>query len=111
MTREIVCYCLKSAVCNRTYVGASVDIDHRIRQHNGQLTGGAKYTSKNRPWEIKLVVRGFSTWREALQFEWRWKKVRVRYGKMSPLERRKECLRLLMLRKPWNDLPLTITHL
>jgi putative endonuclease len=35
------------------YTGKTYDIDHRIKQHNGLLPGGAKYTKVRRP--VKLV--------------------------------------------------------
>ena len=31
------------------YTGITTDIEKRIRQHNGELTGGAKYTRARRP--------------------------------------------------------------
>ena len=100
-TKQYFCYCLKSTVSNRTYVGASVNPEHRLKQHNGILCGGAKYTKTNRPWELKIVVSGFSTWKEALQFEWRWKKTRVSRKGISAFERREKCLNILLSKQPW----------
>jgi structure-specific endonuclease subunit SLX1 len=45
-----------------------------LRQHNGEITGGAKKTSKHRPWEIAMVVHGFPTKFTAFQFEFSWQK-------------------------------------
>jgi len=64
------CYLLYSR--NNTYIGATVDPHHRLRQHNGELVGGAKKT-KGRVWKRALYVGGFPTWNAALQFEWAWK--------------------------------------
>ena len=61
-------YWLTSA--NRSYVGATVCPERRLRQHNGDLTGGAYRTRDKGPWNFKCVVSGFRTWRESLQFEW-----------------------------------------
>lgn len=32
------------------YVGCTTDPKRRLRQHNGEISGGARYTSKHRPW-------------------------------------------------------------
>ena len=44
----------------RTYVGFTVNPRRRIRQHNGELTMGACSTRAFRPWDMVLVVYGFS---------------------------------------------------
>jgi hypothetical protein len=38
-------YILESSDHAATYVGATVDLDHRLRQHNKELVGGAHATS------------------------------------------------------------------
>ena len=62
-------YLLKSTVSNRTYVGYTVDIKRRLRQHNGLIVGGAKRTRHGRPWKVVLWVSGFPFERTALQYE------------------------------------------
>ena len=69
-TRELCCYLLTSG--NRTYIGYTVDVTRRLRQHNGELKGGAKYTH-GRIWKLAAKVTGFNTKREAMSFEWHWK--------------------------------------
>lgn len=70
----IVVYCLQSlSRRNSTYIGASMDFVHRLRQHNGEIVGGAKYTARFRPWHRAVHAEGFATWRDALRFEWAWK--------------------------------------
>ena len=32
------------------YVGCTTDIQRRVRQHNGEIPGGAKFTRGSRPW-------------------------------------------------------------
>lgn len=59
---------------NRTYIGITNNIDRRIKQHNGTISGGAKYTSSYRPWKLYGYVRGFGEDKSlVLKFEWRWK--------------------------------------
>jgi structure-specific endonuclease subunit SLX1 len=56
----------------KTYVGATVDPNRRLRQHNGEIKGGARATA-GRSWTRKYLVGCFDTEREALRFEWYWK--------------------------------------
>jgi structure-specific endonuclease subunit SLX1 len=56
----------------KTYVGATVNPDRRLRQHNGEIRGGARATS-GRSWARRFLIGTFDTEREALRFEWYWK--------------------------------------
>lgn len=64
------CYLLFDG--SRSYIGATVNLDKRLKQHNGLLKGGAKYTA-GRTWERVCSLNGFKTWSDTLKFEWRWK--------------------------------------
>jgi predicted GIY-YIG superfamily endonuclease len=57
-----------------TYIGATIDKERRLRQHNGLIVGGARATGR-RPlnWYRVCYVRGFTSWNTALSFEWHWK--------------------------------------
>jgi len=84
-----------------TYVGATIDLDHRLRQHNKEIKGGAYATSmkvnKGEIWTRACHVSGFPDWRAALQFEWRWKQLSRKLPvKLFPLERRMEALKELL---------------
>lgn len=90
-----------------TYVGATVDLDHRLRQHNKEIKGGAKATSmrveRGEKWRRHCYVGGFPSWQSALQFEWRWKQIyrKLPRGGASPLANRMIALdRLIALERP-----------
>ena len=89
-----------------TYVGATVDLDHRLRQHNKEIKGGAVATSRKvsqgQLWKRQCHVTGFPSWQAALQFEWAWKfHSRKLSPKMKPMDRRKKALdNLLQLERP-----------
>lgn len=69
---EVHCvYMLYSPTMKRTYVGYTINVYKRIRQHNGEITGGAKTTMKGRPWKLIFFIEGFPDQIEALRFEWR----------------------------------------
>lgn len=92
---------------NYTYVGATVDLDRRLRQHNKEITGGATATgarvTKGETWIRVAHVEGFPDWQAALQFEWRWKQItRKKYVKgIHPLQTRMIALKhLLKLERP-----------
>ena len=44
-------YLLISDLYQHSYIGATIDYNHRLRQHNKELVGGAIYTSN-------IVLRG-----------------------------------------------------
>ena len=89
-----------------TYVGATVDLARRLRQHNKEIKGGAHATgvkvAQGEIWTRAAHVSGFPDWQATLQFEWRWKQISRKYPiKMNPLERRIMALQeLLSLERP-----------
>ena len=92
---------LLEATNKSTYIGATVDLDRRLRQHNKELAGGAVATSikvkKGEIWTRICHVSGFPDWQAALQFEWRWKQLSRKLPKtMKPLDRRLEALKQLL---------------
>ena len=56
---------------NLTYVGMTNDFFHRWQQHNGILSGGARYTKKKCDWIPICIIDGFKSMSEAMQCEWR----------------------------------------
>ena len=100
------CYLLYTNT-KHTYIGATIDIDHRLRQHNGELVGGAKYTKiqiqKGLSWNRICYITNIPEWKSALQIEWKWKQLsRTEYKSIRhPIIRRLYCLKkLLELEKP-----------
>ena len=105
---------------NSTYIGATVDLERRLRQHNKEIKGGAFATgakvSTGQIWVRVAHVENFPDWQAALQFEWRWKQLSRRISlSVNPLHRRMIALKqLLKLERPtskakayteWDQLP------
>ena len=62
-----------------TYAGVSPDPVRRLRQHNGEIKGGAKYTTSKGPgWSHICLISGFENKIQAMQFEWAVKHVAPR---------------------------------
>jgi predicted GIY-YIG superfamily endonuclease len=56
---------------NYSYAGATPDTERRIRKHNQELSGGAKYTKMvGKGWEYVCVIEGFKNKIDCLRFEW-----------------------------------------
>ena len=87
-----------------TYIGATVDLDRRLRQHNKLIVGGAHATSmkvaNGEVWSYYCYVENFPTYNEALKFEWRWKYISRQIQKenpaLNPTEKRLEALKRLL---------------
>ena len=91
----------------KTYVGATTDPERRLRQHNKEISGGARATGmsvqQGLTWRRACYITGIPEWRSALQIEWRWKQIgRTQYKHIkNPIHRRLYSLkRLLSLEKP-----------
>ena len=86
-----------------TYVGATVDLDHRLRQHNCEIKGGAVQTHRKvamgHHWTRVCHVEGFPDWKSALQFEWAVnyysRKMKIRRNQL-PIDKRKMALHKLI---------------
>ena len=85
----------------QTYVGATVDPDRRLRQHNKEIVGGARATgirvNQGLIWKRACYIP-LPEWRTALQFEWRWKQLgRTKCQHIrQALPRRLHSLRILL---------------
>lgn len=91
-------YLLQNTVNTCTYVGITNNLKRRIRQHNGELVGGAKYTKRVKSdgeWVVFGTINNLSK-KQALSLE---KKIQIRSRKTkgsTPLERRLNCIAKLL---------------
>jgi structure-specific endonuclease subunit SLX1 len=60
----------------RTYIGSTNDLKRRIRQHNGEIKGGARATQTDRPWTILCCAFSDEIFdrSQACSFETHWKR-------------------------------------
>lgn len=83
-------YLLKHSIHNKTYLGITNNLKRRIRQHNCEIKGGAKYTSNNLldgKWICHLIIPDL-TKSEALSNERIIKNRRRKGIGQTPLEKR-----------------------
>lgn len=69
----------------KTYVGSTSNFSRRLKQHNGELRGGAKASRAGRPWVCACLIRGFKDQSEACVVESKWKSI----SKKMPRKRKK----------------------
>ena len=79
-----------------TYVGATVDLDRRLKQHNGIISGGAKFTKKYKNWKRVCSIHNFPSWNASLQFEWKLKNLSRKIKNKNSLEKRLIALEQLL---------------
>lgn len=75
------CYLLTCPNSKRCYIGYTTDPQRRLRQHNGDIKGGAKKTSRYENWDIVCTIGGFENYRQALRFEWKWQHIKLKFYK------------------------------
>lgn len=85
MTKCICVYFIKNPINNHSYIGYTVDLEHRLRQHKGEIKGGAKRTQRwNGNVELVAYIKGFQTKNQAMSYEWHAKR---RKRKIEPHRR------------------------
>ena len=84
-----------------TYIGATVNLERRLDQHNKLLSGGARATGmrveQGEAWIRVAHVKNFPDWKSALQFEWRWKQIKRKIYKKNQKYNLKRCVEALKL--------------
>jgi predicted GIY-YIG superfamily endonuclease len=79
------CYILRNRqpqYSHLTYNGSTNNPRRRLRQHNEEISGGARYThGRNGGWEIYALLTGFVDHKNALSCEWRIKHTNGKPGK------------------------------
>ena len=94
---EYVVYVLINTSHNKTYVGITNNPIRRLRQHNGELVGGAKYTTGNKgngQWLFYGFIKNLEK-RQSLSIE---KKIKIKSRKLTgtPIERREKAIELIL---------------
>ena len=70
-TCKYYCYIIANAD-DRTYNGYTTNLKRRIRQHNGELCGGARATHNRGPWRYVAILTspGWTSTSCAMKHEW-----------------------------------------
>jgi predicted GIY-YIG superfamily endonuclease len=98
-------YLVYIIICdNLSYVGMTNNFLNRWLQHNGIISGGAKYTKKKCNWYPICIIDGFKNKSEAMQCEW---KIKSRKSKISRKFKyatgRIQYLNLLLKNEKWTS--------
>ena len=75
MSNHWILYLLYHKASNRTYLGITTDPQRRLRQHRGEIVGGARFTSRIQksfpdcPWQLVATLSPFPTQSEVTRWE------------------------------------------
>ena len=96
--KDYIVYLLINTNNKCTYIGCTNNSKRRIRQHNGDLVGGAKYTSSKKQdgeWIYYGIIENLEK-RQALSIE---KRIQIKSRKVkgkTPLERRLNAIEVIL---------------
>lgn len=100
-----IVYLLTNTCNNRTYLGITNNSNRRIRQHNCEIKGGAKYTRAFKGtgcWKYHLKISNL-TKSQALSIERTAKNYRKKATGKTPIERRVNVLLPILEKYPDTD--------
>lgn len=109
MSNKFYCYILASKnenYINKSYNGMTNNLSRRIRQHNGEIKGGAKYTRGKGPWKYIAIIEGYVDKIDALCCEWRIKhptNTRTRPAKYNKPDGRINSLNIVLTLDKWTN--------
>ena len=106
MSNNYIIYLLYNNSNNNTYVGITNNQERRLRQHNGELVGGAKYTKAKKGdgtwlfygW-IKTNENNIFIKNRALKLEYRVKYL-SRKNNGSPIQKRLTAIEQILIENP-----------
>ena len=70
MNKLYLVYILVEPERRYSYVGMTNNFPNRLRQHNHEISGGARYTRRSQRWFPICIIDGFKNKQEAMQCEW-----------------------------------------
>lgn len=88
------------------YVGSTTDPARRLRQHNGEIKGGGKYTGSLRPWEPRALYGPYADRSEAMKAEMALKRGKKGTGRTKWSSSDSKWFRGIGPQHPWVSDPL-----
>jgi predicted GIY-YIG superfamily endonuclease len=104
-------YIIFNKTNNKTYIGSTINITRRFRQHNGEIKGGAKYT-RGGIWEPYIILADLDhTKNTALSYEWHLKRSSKKFKNLNSKLKRKKGLEKFINTKISNKCKHIYTHI
>lgn len=86
-----ILYLIYSTKLRRSYLGITTDLERRVRQHRGEIRGGARATRAATDWELTVAIRGFTNRSVASRWE------KLVKGRVRGVDNRREAMLLLLV--------------
>ena len=114
LKKDHCCYIITKKNRQSRYVGETKDMKHRLRQHRGEIKGGAKIPKK---WggdvSMCVMIKPFLCPRDAKQFEWRLKNIlrtQPKKTKETNQQHIRRAIRTIFQRNQWTNNSIPIDH-